>query len=204
MKIAVGEFSDTQWIAVADYLSGTASSERVSFPVDSCPATGCLSIGDFVFDTPLLTTTLTWGADPRDIDSHTRSQNIHVFYNDQGSLATAPYVSLDTDDRFSYGPEITTVMPAVFDGTYCFYVVKFAGDGLISQESTDLAGNPKRASVSVLGAGIGKSYEIPSDNPNGYEYWRVYTVDFEDGLIVSDSYTEYNDLVSTEPEDCNW
>ena len=194
----------TRWINVADYLTGTAPAQSVAFPVAECPATGCFSIGDFVFDSPLFTTTLTWGKDPRDIDSHMRSENIHVFYNDTGSLATAPYVQLDTDDRFSYGPEVTTVMPAVFDGKYCFYVHKFAGDGLMSQESIDLEGNPKRASVSVQGAGIGRAFEIPSTNPNSYEYWRVYTVEFQEGVIKTDTFIEYNDLVGTEPMDCNW
>ncbi|MFA4973217.1 MAG: hypothetical protein WC683_11430 [bacterium] len=194
----------TRWIEVADYITGTSPDVNVSFPVDSCPANGCYSIGDFVFDSPLLTTTLTWGKDPRDIDSHTRSENVHIFYNDQGALATAPYIALDTDDRFSYGPEVTTVMPAVFDGLYCFYVPKFAGDGLINQESVDLEGNPVRAVVSVQGAGIGKTFEIPSANPNSYEYWRIYTVEFEGGLIKEGTFTEYNDLVATEPESCIW
>ena len=195
---------NTHWIESTEYLTGTVPATQVSFPVAACPATGCLSIGDFVFDTPLLTTTSTWGADPRDLDSHTRSANIHVSFDDQGSLFTAPYISLDTDARFSYGPESTIFMPGVFDGKYCFYVSKFAGDGIISQESTDINGNPKRASIMVLGIDIGKGYEIPSENPQGHEHWRIYTIEFEAGEIKSGSYTEYNDLVAEEPADCNW
>ena len=98
----------------------------------------------------------------------------------------------------------TTVMPSVADGKYCFGIHKFAGDGAISQVSTDINGAAKAATVTVQGDGLAQTFTVPSSNPSSYEYWRVYTVEFESGAVKSGTFTEYNDLVETAETDCNW
>ena len=205
----VGDSS--RWIEAAGYLSGTAPTTTVSFPVDSCPATDCQDIGSFVFASPILTTTLTWGLAPTDLDSHTinNDNSVHVWYSDKdidvtkGSLTSAPYIMLDTDDVTSFGPEVTTVMPSVADGKYCFGIHNFSGESNMADASTDQNGNPKKATVTVIGEGVAQTYTVP-DNPNNYLWWLVYSVEFEGGMVKSGSFTAFNDMVETPPESCAW
>ncbi len=206
----------TSTLAAADNITGTAPATVVAFPLAACPADDCTDIGGFVFASPILTTTLTWGLNPADLDSHTASNaGVHVWFSDKdidileesvskGSLTSAPYIALDTDDTTSYGPEITTVMPSVTDGKYCFGVHKYSGTGDISQVSTDINGAAKAATVTVQGNGLAQTFTVPSSNPSSYEYWRVYTVEFEGGVVKSGTFTAYNDLVETAETDCNW
>lgn len=202
---------DTRTLDSSDWISGTASLTATTFPVTD--ATNCAEIGNFVFANPILTTTFTWGMDPADLDSHTilSGDSMHVYFGDKarsvesllkGSLTAAPYIALDTDDTTSYGPEVTTVMPSVANGDYCFFIYKYSGTGSISQSSTDAEGNAKSASITVTGKDIAKTFTIPSSNPNDYDYWRVYTFTVADGAVTA--FGEKNDLVETEPTDCNW
>jgi hypothetical protein len=197
------------WIAQSDWVTGTATSPVVQFPVDTCPAADCQEISAFTFASPIMSTTLTWGENPRDLDSHMVGTGVHVWYSDKakdmstkGSLNAAPYIALDTDDVTSYGPEVTTVMPSVADGKYCFFVHLFSGTGDINQTSTDQFGNAKVATVTVTGNGVAQTYTAPSGSPS--IYWRVYTVEFAAGQIVSGSFTAVNDYVLDEPTDCTW
>jgi len=198
------------WIDSGDYISGTAPATVVDFPVTTCPADGCEETTGFIFASPILTTTLTWGLNPADLDSHTIGSNVHVYFVDKdtdftkGSLTSSPFIALDTDDTTSYGPEVTTVMPSVADGIYCFYVYKYSGTGLISQESTDQNGDPKRGTVTVIGEGVARTFTVPSDNPGSYDYWRLYSVEFEGGTVKSGTFNIHNDLVETEPINCDW
>jgi len=48
---------------------------------------------------------LSWGANPRDLDSHFVGEDIHVFYGNK----SAKGVNLDCDDTNGYGPETITI-----------------------------------------------------------------------------------------------
>jgi Carboxypeptidase regulatory-like domain/Bacterial Ig-like domain (group 2) len=77
---------------------------------------------------------LTWGADPRDLDSHLTGPNtaggrFHVYFgNRRFMLADTAIVELDVDDTSGFGPETITVHEQ-FPGTYCFSVNLYTGTG---------------------------------------------------------------------------
>jgi hypothetical protein len=84
---------------------------------------------------PAFSITLTWGAQPDDLDSHlyipmTWNQNFtyyHLYYSNMGDLATDPFTQLDTDDTTSYGPEIIS-SAHFYQGTYQYWVHDYSGD----------------------------------------------------------------------------
>jgi len=198
------------WIDQSEWVTGVANGPIVQFPVTPCPNENCEEITAFIFASPILTTTLTWGLNPRDLDSHTFSNaGVHVWFSDKsgtaatkGSLTSSPYIALDTDDTTSYGPEVTTVMPSVANGKYCFGVHRYAGEGAINQTSTDEFGNAKVATVTVTGDGVAQSFTAPSGTAT--DYWRLYTVEFENGTVKSGTFKSVNDYVSDVPTDCDW
>lgn len=79
---------------------------------------------------------LTWSnssSDPPDLDSHLYTPVIggsthHVNYGDKGSVATAPYATLDVDDRDWGGPETITIQSSQ-DGTYEYRVHQYPWPG---------------------------------------------------------------------------
>jgi len=78
---------------------------------------------------------LTWGADPRDLDSHLTGPlesggRFHVAYFDQGSLTAPPFASLDVDDTSGHGPETITIAQQ-FPGTYSYAVHHYSGSRTI-------------------------------------------------------------------------
>lgn len=79
---------------------------------------------------------LTWGQDPRDLDSHVYAKladgsSFHVFFSDMNAYVNDELVcNLDVDDTTSYGPEVVT-LKAFDDATYYYYVHLYAGDGTL-------------------------------------------------------------------------
>ena len=78
---------------------------------------------------------LTWGSNPRDLDSHLIGTNpsgtqYHIYYSDRNAYdADGNLVAnLDVDDTSSYGPE-TTTFTAFTGGNYEFYIDWFSGSG---------------------------------------------------------------------------
>jgi len=129
-------------------------------------------IGDIVIAATPVQITLTWGENPRDLDSHLTAEltgggSFHVYYYAQGSLISEPYAGLDTDDVDSYGPEVTSVS-MLRQGTYRFSVRHFAGDDTIETSG---------AKVDLVIQGIGiYSYTPPAAQPEGTDIWRVVDI----------------------------
>jgi hypothetical protein len=87
---------------------------------------------------------LTWGQDPRDVDSHLFTPSgEHVYFARSGSLAAAPFANLDVDDTTSFGPEIITINRLMV-GTYTYGVYQYSGSGT-------LATSPIRVELNVGG-----------------------------------------------------
>ncbi len=133
---------------------------------------------------------LSWGAEPRDLDSHLKTPEIegsfyHVYFGNSGIQEYPPYATLDTDDTDGFGPETITLYD-VFTGTYHYYIHKWSGVG-------DLAGCG--AIVRVYDE-TGQIYELTAPQPQageeGYEYWDVLQ-------IVNESIILTNDIVELEP-----
>ena len=132
-----------------------------------------LNIGNIVLTAPIATITLTWGQNPRDMDSHllVPSQSgdgtfTHISYMNYGSLTAYPYASLDTDDRYSEGPENITVVKK-YTGTYSYYVHWYTGTGnLLTSQSK----------VTVLLNGYLYVFNVPTTGNEEYAYWHVFNM----------------------------
>ncbi|MCX6354959.1 MAG: hypothetical protein NTZ78_08660 [Candidatus Aureabacteria bacterium] len=114
---------------------------------------------------------LTWGANPRDLDSHLYTPSIsghtyHIYYSNRGSLSSAPYAWLDIDDTSSYGPE-TTWIERFSPGTYTFKVYLYGGSGSLSSSS---------AHVEVISSdGVVARVDVPSSGSG--RWWNVLRID---------------------------
>jgi len=92
------------------------------------------------------TVRLTWGENPRDIDSHLRTPDgAHVYFASKGSLTAAPFSSLDVDDVTGFGPEVTTIRrPKV--GIYRFYLHNYS-----QSFNPGMTGSPTRVELNYAG-----------------------------------------------------
>jgi len=149
------------------------------------PANGQESnIGDIVLSAPWTTITLTWGENPRDLDSHflipasTGGGNgSHVSYQNYGSLTSYPHTTLDTDDRYSYGPENVTSVRK-YDGTYQYYVHWYTGSGNLQTSG---------AKVTVLLNGNLYTFNVPSTGDVAHTYWHVFDMTASGGNVTLSS-----------------
>jgi hypothetical protein len=129
---------------------------------------------------------LTWGANPRDLDSHLwlpPNHRYHIYFNNKGNCAADPFACLDVDDTQSYGPETITIQQR-FSGTYRYAVNKFAGDGLITDSG---------AQVKVYDeSGLIAEYTIPTSGTG--DWWYLFDLDGNTGAI-----TVHNTIVVNSP-----
>jgi hypothetical protein len=142
---------------------------------------------------------LTWGADPRDIDSHLFTPTIngnkyHIYWNNKGDLTRIPYANLDVDDRYSYGPETITIVQT-FSGTYYYSVHHYEGVGSLTTSN---------AIVNLYGVnGFIRSWSVPISG-SGF-WWNVFSIDGITGLItninqISSSSPSYNLIMNAKEE----
>ena len=151
------------------------------------------NIGDIVLTAPWATITLTWGENPRDLDSHLlvppasgSSTGGHIAYYSKGSLTNYPNAELDTDDTQSYGPENVTVVRK-YTGLYKYYVHWFYG-------SENLPASEAR--ITLLLNGNLYNFTVPSGSTE-YRYWHVFDMNVNDAGNVS--LQTVNEIVETEP-----
>jgi hypothetical protein len=123
-----------------------------------------------------VTLVLTWGAQPRDLDSHLSGPDrsggrFHVFFGSRQQPQPSPYAVLDLDDTSSFGPETTTISrdPTTgqfVPGTYRYWVHNFSGEAPFSASQAHVT-------VSAGGAQIG-DFDVSgaSGNP-AQSIWRV-------------------------------
>lgn len=117
---------------------------------------------------------LTWGANPRDLDSHLvrYSENggfdYHIFYASRTGLDGD---FLDTDNVSGFGPETITIQNLDPTKTYVYVVHRFAGTGTLAGSNATVEvtfgdSEPRRFIVPTQGAG---------------DYWRVFTI--QNGIL---------------------
>lgn len=144
----------------------------------ACANNGEMYIGDIVLgpggQTSIIGITLTWGADPRDLDSHLAVPLAgggweHLYYSNKVGADAV----LDTDDTDGNGPEIFTIN-TIHDGTYRYSVHQFAGSGDFPHSG---------ATVSVVGGGVSyRSYTPPASGAGGDDdVWRVFDLLCQNG-----------------------
>jgi hypothetical protein len=145
----------------------------------SAASTGTYNVGNIVLADPLIKITLTWGLDPRDLDSHLTvpmadGSRAHVYYSDKTPIGADAY--LDTDDTTSYGPEIITVT-ALHNGVYRYSVHHYAGVGTISSSG---------ASVSMFVEGFGIYNLTPPAGATGVDdVWQLWEITVSGGAVTA-------------------
>jgi len=110
---------------------------------------------------------LTWGENPRDLDSHLRLPNLDtVDYNNK--TADDSSANLDWDDTQSYGPETITITTQNA-GTYYYSVHNYAGSGTIGTSG---------AVVKVYNySGLWRTYTVSQISGDSTKrYWRVFSL----------------------------
>jgi hypothetical protein len=122
---------------------------------------------------------LTWGASPRDLDSHTwgplpGGSRFHMYWwyaqSNNGSPWPA-YVKLDLDDITSYGPETTTLLQQI-PGVYRYSVHDYTNR--LSGYSTALSSSG--ALVRVYGdEGLIASFPVPTGQQG--TLWNVFEIE---------------------------
>lgn len=127
---------------------------------------------------------LTWGDNPRDLDSHLQGQfsngePFHVYYSNMNALEGNTTVCiLDVDDTDSYGPEVVTLKP-MNANPYYYYVHRYAGSGTITSSN---------ARVELYkGAQLIRTFNVPSDLGAG-DYWNVFAIK-NGGIVVNNTAT---------------
>lgn len=119
---------------------------------------------------------LTWGATPRDLDSHLwlpPANPFHIYFANKGNCTVFPYACLDVDDVFSYGPETVTIKQR-FNGTYVYGVYNWSNDAAITSSG---------GRVQVYGAsGLVAQYNVPTSG-NG-RWWYVFDLNGNTGQIT--------------------
>ncbi len=124
--------------------------------------------------------TLTWGENPRDLDSHmvgesNGSQQFHVYF---GNKTYGDECALDYDDTSSYGPEHITLV-ADEDDTYYYYIYHFSGSGAIITSEAKITVEQGNTLIAV--------FNVPTDLSTE-RYWNVFAI--KDGkLIISNTIT---------------
>ncbi len=119
---------------------------------------------------------LTWGENPRDLDSHLiLPSDEDIYFSNKD--ATDGSANLDWDDTSSYGPETITI-DTLHSGDYFYSVYHWAGSGTVGTSG---------AIVRVYNSsGLWKTYEV-SNAPNAGSstelWWRVFKLN--GGTITS-------------------
>jgi len=118
---------------------------------DSCLVVGTTVTGGLATGSAAIT--LTWGENPRDLDSHLfgvpeteTEENVpfEIFFGNREQTINGQTLFLDVDDTRSFGPEIVTVPNFPYEGVYTYAVNLFSGTGTI-------ASSPARVEVNLGG-----------------------------------------------------
>lgn len=119
---------------------------------------------------------LTWGENPRDLDSHLvgptpDGSRFHIYYSNKSYYYNSiQYDNLDVDDTSSYGPETTSVYVGV-DGTYTYYVQDFSNKSSTNSNALSLSG----AQVKLYKYGVDEPIVFNVPNKDG-TLWKVFSI----------------------------
>lgn len=126
---------------------------------------------------------LTWGEDPRDLDSHmigylSNGSTLHTYYSDTNAHdGNITVCKLDHDDTNGNGHETITLVPTL-STPYTYYVYKYAGVGTIASSGAKVEvyqGSSERPIA---------SFNAPVDQGSG-DYWNLFTIENNDISIIN-------------------
>lgn len=159
----------------------TAGPSGANISLDPCLATGT-STGGFNIK-------LTWGTNPRDVDSHLFTPNgDRVYFITKGSLTALPFANLDVDDVTSFGPEVVTITKLI-QGTYRYVVHNFS-----RTQSPGLTESPTRVELTRDG---NTTVFAPPAGEGTRIWWHVFNVNVDAQCNVS--VTPVNTWLDQEP-----
>ena len=135
--------------------------------------------------------TLTWGRNPRDLDSHVEGTHLngdsfHVYYryknvyDENGDLLC----SLDYDDTDSYGPEHITLNTTA-DTPYYYYIHRFSDSGSLVTSGAKIT--VERNNVLIA------EFNVPTDLSGNNRYWNVFAIKSCE-IVISNTITSSPDL----------
>lgn len=116
---------------------------------------------------------LTWGENPRDLDSHLFRYNSsaqllsHVYFSSTVDSSTGNL--LDLDDQYSYGPETTTIQSIDPNAVYVYAVYLYAGSGSLTGTSN------ARVDLSIGGGGV-TQFNVPTNGTGAESWWKVFEI----------------------------
>lgn len=132
---------------------------------------------------------LTWGANPRDLDSHVEGMlsggsPFHVYYGHKSQYdADVEVCNLDVDDTSGYGPE-TITLNTTTDSPYYYYIYRFAGSGTVASSE---------AQIKVYqGENLVATFNVPTNLGNG-DYWNAFAI-VNGELVVRNTITSSKDI----------
>lgn len=121
---------------------------------------------------------LTWGASPRDLDSHlvgksSLNKEYHVYYSARNPVNANGEASLDRDDTSGYGPE-TTTFKVTNNSTYTFYVYDYSNKA----NSSQLKNSDAKVEV-YCGNELLHVFTVPYTNGGWWEVFRIENSGFK-------------------------
>jgi len=127
-----------------------------------------------------LRATLTWGANPSDLDSHflayapdSNHSVWHIYYSNEEAYENDHKVAdLDVDDTSSYGPEHVTLYDLNTSMKYVYYVWNYSGNSNAELKNSN-------ADVKVYYNGQLYDFSVPYADGMG---WKVFEID--NGVLV--------------------
>ncbi len=164
-------------------LSGTQDSE----------VTNCLQLAE-----SSATITLTWGENPRDLDSHwfvpdpATTDEYEIYFGNKTEEVNGVVFDLDVDDVNSFGPEVVTVPDFPHAGTYRYVVKLYSGSGTI-------ASSPARVELNLRG----NIYVFSPTQASGDQsdrHWHVFNIQVDaqgnTSLVTVQEFTDSEEPVA--------
>lgn len=170
---------NSQLLVFARATGQTNTVALVTGSVDS-QIPNCLVIGD---STAIVK--LTWGANPRDLDTHLTGptegsdSRFRVYYGNQDETIGNVTINLDVDDTSSYGPEVLTIPSFVLPGRYRYSVHHYSG-------SETIFASPTRVELRLNDrVYVFNPVEDVDSSSSDFEMWVVFDLIVDDELNVS-------------------
>ena len=134
-----------------------------------------------VVDEAASTITLSWGENPRDLDTHFTGPadaegdtTFHIDYTNKSVDVGGTNLYLDVDDTSSFGPEIVSIPTFPFAGTYRYGVYLYSGSG-------DIQSSPARVELNLNGDL--SIFSPPEGTPT--TCWAVFDLQVAEGGVTT-------------------
>ncbi len=161
--------------------SGISSTPQT---LNALPSGQTMDIGDVCINNPRARITLTWNAEPDDLDAHltfdgTNGREMVYFGHSEANDGSA---RLNTDDMDGYGPEIITIY-ALHDGINRYSVHQYSGQGTIGTSGARL-----NMVIDKNGNGLTDIYALQPDGLSGFtgikDVWFGWDIYVDNGRVT--------------------